>query len=368
MTNDNTEAEHEAWRDRRTLLLSIVGFWVFYFCINTLRFAVYSAEHQFAMIERRTVITLLGMVLTYLIHLLLHRLRHQSMRVLVTAAFAATVPLSFAYATINYSVFEVVAPIEASPEQMAELMHKHEHPLAAISESAIEWYFFLAAWSVLHVALSYAARVREAERVAARYRAEAQTAQLRALRYQINPHFLFNTLNSLSTLVLRGRNDEAEAMITNLAAFFRSSLTADPAEDVPLAEEISMQQLYLGIEQIRFPQRLRADFDIAPEVAGASVPGLILQPLVENAIKYGVSRTSRPVTVAIHAHGAAGRLHLSVEDDGDAPQEAGGVNGHGVGLRNVCERLAARFGGAAECRFGPRPDGGFRVELTLPWA
>ena len=368
MTNSTSDHDIEAWRDRRTLLLSILGFWLFYFAVNTLRWAIDGAPHQFQMIERRTVVSLLGMGLTYLLHLLLYRLARQPMRVLVTVAFLATVPLSLAYATINTAAFDLVFPIEPTHQEMQEIVSKHHSIITPIIESALEWYYFLAAWAVLHVALSYAARVREVERIAARYRAEAQTAQLRALRYQINPHFLFNTLNSLSTLVLRGRNDEAEQMITNLSGFFRASLTADPAEDVPLSEEIRMQQLYLGIEQIRFPQRLQARFDIAPEVTGASVPGLILQPLVENAIKYGVSRTTRPVTIAIRAHGAAGRLHLTVEDDGEEPAGEGAVNGHGVGLRNVCDRLAARFDGAAECHYGPRPEGGFRVELTLPWA
>ena len=167
--------------------------------------------------------------------------------------------------------------------------------------------------------------------------------------------------------MLRTRTDEAERMITNLAAFFRASLTADPTEDVPLAEEIRMQQLYLDIEKVRFPDRLLARFEIAPEAAGASVPGLILQPLVENAIKYGVSRSSRPVTVAIRAHGEADRLHLSVEDDGGACDvPAAQADSHGVGLRNVCDRLATRFDGAAECRYGARPGGGFRVDLVLP--
>ena len=111
-------------------------------------------------------------------------------------------------------------------------------PLAIITDSAVSWYFFIAAWGVLYVALSYAAKVGHAERSAAAYSREAQAAQLRALRYQINPHFLFNTLNSLSTLVLRQRTQEAERMIMNLATFFRTSLTSDPAADVPLCDEI----------------------------------------------------------------------------------------------------------------------------------
>jgi LytS/YehU family sensor histidine kinase len=217
---------------------------------------------------------------------------------------------------------------------------------------------------VLYVALSYAYRVRHAERTAALYRAEAQSAQLRALRYQINPHFLFNTLNSLSTLVLGRRNDEAERMILNLARFFRTSLTADPTADVPLAEEIRMQRLYLDIEQVRFPDRLMVVVDIPAALDDVPVPAMLLQPIVENAIKYAVARCARPVTLTLRARAVAGLLRLTVEDDGDAV--AGTPDGHGVGLRNVCDRLRARFEDRAECRFGPLPRGGFRVALAMP--
>jgi signal transduction histidine kinase len=362
------DSTSDAMLDRRTALLSILGFWAFYFVLNTLLWIFDGQPHVLLAMARRAGVSLCGIGFTFLLYLVLRRFERGSMRRLVAVAFLAAVPVTFCYAAVNFAAFYVVHPGDGELQEVQHYQEMHKNWIDSVTESSLKWYFFIAAWSVFYVALSYAARVRQAERSAARYRAEAQTAQLRALRYQINPHFLFNTLNSLSTLVLRARNDEAEQMITNLSGFFRASLTADPAEDVPLSEEIRMQQLYLGIEQIRFPQRLQAEFDIAPEVTGASVPGLILQPLVENAIKYGVSRTSRPVTVTIRAHGAAGRLYLSVEDDGDGPAGEGAVNGHGVGLRNVCDRLAARFNGAAECHYGPRPEGGFRVELTMPWA
>ena len=358
----------DAQLDRRSSLLSIVGFWAFYFLLNTLRWAIEGAPDLVMGMGRRAAVCLFGMAFVFVVSLVLRRFEHCSMRVLITAAFLASIPAALAYASVNYVAFYVVHPSEHLLEELAKSPQAHSGPWADIEESATSWYFMIAAWAVLHVALMYAARVRHAERAAARYRSEAQAAQLRALRYQINPHFLFNTLNSLSTLVLCGRTDEAERMITNLAAFFRQSLTGDPTEDVPLAEEIRMQQLYLDIEKVRFPDRLLARFEIGPEAEGASVPGLILQPLVENAIKYGVSRSSRPVTVAIRAHGEADHLHLSVEDDGggaEAPLTTE-INGHGVGLKNVAERLTARFDGGAECRYGPQPGGGFRVDLVLP--
>jgi two-component system, LytTR family, sensor kinase len=164
--------------------------------------------------------------------------------------------------------------------------------------------------------------------------------------------------------VLGRREDEAERMIMNLSNFFRTSLTADPANDVRLAEEIKLQQLYLDIERVRFPERLNVEIDVPAELENARIPGLILQPLVENAIKYGVSRSTRPVTVSIAARALDGRIRLVVEDDGNtggAPEP-----GHGVGLRNVCDRLDARFGRGARCESGPRKQGGWRVVLTMP--
>jgi hypothetical protein len=237
---------------------------------------------------------------------------------------------------------------------------------AQIADQAMNGYFFFIAWGALFLALSYAAAVRAAEREAASYRAAARDAELRALRYQVNPHFLFNTLNSLSTLILKDNRDKAEEMILNLATFFRTSLTADPTEDVLLAEEIRLQRLYLDIEAVRFPERLIVNIVIPPSLLTACVPCLILQPLVENAIKYGVSRAKRPVTVSITAREDSHGLVLTVEDDGDPMENGEPSTGTGVGLKNVTDRLKARFGEDAACRYGPLANGGFGVTLFMP--
>ncbi len=356
----------------RTALWSIVGFWFFYFVLNTVRMAVVDAPGQLGMLERRLGVCFFGILLTGLLCLLLRALEGKSTRALVSIAFLASLPVSLAYAAVNYTAFYVIHPSESDLQEMQKAVPaEHMKPLIAIVDSGLNWYFFIVAWAVLYIALSYAAKVRFAERSAAQYQAEAQTAQLRALRYQINPHFLFNTLNSLSSLVMRQRGDEAERMIMNLSHFFRTSLTTDPTEDVPLSDEIRMQRLYLDIEQIRFPERLQVVVDIPPNLEEATVPGMLLQPLVENAIKYGVARSTRPVTVTIRARSAHGTLYVTVEDDGATEPEAGQpplekAQGHGVGLRNVCDRLAARFGAEANCNYGARPEGGFRVALSMP--
>lgn len=254
--------------------------------------------------------------------------------------------------------------------QVGEPMNPHKEKdlsvIGQIGDQALNGYFFFAAWGALFLALSYAAAVRVAEREAAGYRAAARDAELRALRYQVNPHFLFNTLNSLSTLILKDQRDDAEAMILNLSTFFRTSLTADPTEDVVLAEEIRLQRLYLDIEAVRFPERLIVEIAIPESLHDVRVPGLILQPLVENAIKYGVSRARRPVTVRICAREDSHGLVLSVEDDGEALGEDATLHGTGVGLKNVTDRLRARFGEEAACRYGPLANGGFGVTIFMP--
>ncbi|HLG87282.1 MAG TPA: histidine kinase [Alphaproteobacteria bacterium] len=352
------ESPRVAWR---VALMSVVGFWAFYFLINTLHMAIEGKPNQFLMMEKRGAVILSGMALTLFVLLVLRSLEDKSLGVLIATAFLTAIPVAGAYATLNFTAFYVVDPL---PEHRQEIKTDPEKPWEIILETAVSWYFFVVAWAILYIALSYAAKVRYAERNAARYRAEAQVAQLRALRYQINPHFLFNTLNSLSTLILRHRNEEAERMIMNLATFFRTSLTADPADDVLLGEEIRMQRLYLDIEEARFPDRLTVVIDVPPDLENVYVPGLILQPAVENAIKHGVARSMTPVTLVIRARLVDHDLLLTVEDDGNAVGEA--PPGQGVGLRNVRDRLTARFDGAAACSYGPTETGGFKVEIRVP--
>ncbi|HXS07748.1 MAG TPA: histidine kinase [Rhizomicrobium sp.] len=350
--------------ETRLAIGSILGFWVFYYVLNTARMAFVPSDPQLDALPRRAAVTVVGIALTLVMYAILRRLEGRSMRVLLTTAFLAAIPAAFAYAYVNFTAFYVVARTSSMMQELHDMRAKHESVMSVITESAVSWYFFIAAWGVLYVALSYAARVQGAERRAAAYRSEAQLAQLRALRYQINPHFLFNTLNSLSTLVLKQRTVEAERMIMNLSHFFRTSLTSDPAADVALSDEIGMQQLYLDIEKIRFPDRLAVQVDVPEDLEDARVPGMILQPLVENAIKHGVAKSNRPVTVTIRARANGGSFHLTVEDDADAGLRFPKPNG--VGLANVRDRLATRFDGAASIAFGPREGGGFRADLTLP--
>lgn len=356
-------------------LISIAGLWAFYFLIITGRSALMIPGGQLEMLIYRTIVTLFAIGLTFVLFLFLERFADKPLRWRIPIAFSAALPIAMAIAAFNLYVFEVADPMNIfGGEEMAAQMEQYEQMMAndpyaaykSFAEAVMSRYFVVIAWSLLYMALGYAQIVRKAERMAAIYAQEAQTAQLRALRYQVNPHFLFNTLNVLSTLVMRDRRDEAEKMILNLATFYRTSLTAKPADDVPLAEEIRLQRLYLDIEMVRFPERLIADIAIPTALASACVPALILQPLVENAIKYGVSRVRRPVTVSIHAEQRDGKLIITVRDDGDPLPVGDGPHGTGVGLTNVRDRLAARYGDASSATWGPHPEGGFEVRIEMP--
>jgi two-component system LytT family sensor kinase len=350
-------------RRDRLAALSIAAFWTGYFLIASAKAAIGEMPGQGEMAVRRLCVTMLAMGLTWALYMLLRRFEDWPTRRLIGLAFGASVPLALAYASVNWAAFHYF-PIESHASLVRD---KEMGAIATIAWSAVDWYFFILCWAVLWVAITYAAKVREAERTAARYARLAQEAELKALRYQVNPHFLFNTLNSLSTLVMRGRRDEAEAMILNLSDFLRATLEDDPTADVPLREEVEMQMLYLDIETLRFPGRLKTRVDVPEALGKAPVPGLILQPIVENAVRYAVARSLAPVTITIRAQEYEGALVLEVEDDGPV-SAAPASSGCGVGLENVRLRLAARFGPAARFEAGRRRPTGWRTRLVIPLA
>ena len=347
-------------------LYSILGFWLFYAIWASLRAIAVGIDGEFEIVLRRVIVTIIGIVVTWIFYLALRRFDRKPLGIRIIAGFALAAPFAIAMASANYYMYNIYDPISIFTDgDREQFTGQHAFILFQFVEDGSNRYFFLSAWAALYLALSYASDALRTERRAARLERAAQQAELRSLRYQVNPHFLFNTLNSLSTLVMRNQPDEAERMIMSLSNFYRTSLTGDPLDDVPLEEEVHLQTLYLDIEAVRFPDRLRTHIAIPPALLDACVPGLILQPLVENAIKYGVSRTASPVTIGITAHEQDGLLHIRVTDNGDKPpSEADG--GSGIGLANVRDRLTARYGDQGRIDYGLQPDGGFAVDISLP--
>jgi hypothetical protein len=223
------------------------------------------------------------------------------------------------------------------------------------------------AWSCLFVAMLYSFEVVDRERRLAAAREDALTAQMRALRYQVNPHFLFNTLNSIGGLIEEGAGGRAERMVLSLSTFLRATLTLDPLEDVTLARELALQAEYLEIERERFSDRMVVDIEVSDDVGSAMVPSLILQPLIENAVKHGVGATAGRVEITLRARRVIDHLHLTIENDMpvDATQAVAG-RGMGIGLRNVAERIHARFREDGQFSSGPTAPGRYQATLLLP--
>jgi LytS/YehU family sensor histidine kinase len=192
----------------------------------------------------------------------------------------------------------------------------------------------------------------------------AQTAQLTALRLQLNPHFLFNTLNAISSLIVTGRNRDGEAMLAKLCAFLRTALVGDGRSEVTLGEELETLQTYLEIESIRFGDRLTVEFAAPEALLELPVPNFILQPLVENAVKHGVAPTSRPVIVRVGARRDGDDLILSVSDNGGAAAGPS-PSGCGVGLDNTRRRLEVIYGARGRVETLAH-DGGFTVIVRIP--
>jgi LytS/YehU family sensor histidine kinase len=262
----------------------------------------------------------------------------------------------------NHVAFYVIAPDKPWSSSFADWL------LATIPAfSVLIWSFI--AWAAVVFAMDYDRQAREQSLRLLEAQSLAAESQNQMLRYQINPHFLFNTLNALSSLILQKDFARAERMVLSLSNFLRASLEKSPSDKVTLADELEAQRQYLAIEQERFGDRLRLAVTIPADLQSALVPGLILQPLIENAVKYGVARTRRPVRVEILAEARGQRLAVTVRDDAVpdiAPKAAGAPQALGVGLENVRRRLAVLYGAAGVLTFGPRPDGGFAATVELP--
>ena len=230
----------------------------------------------------------------------------------------------------------------------------------------------LAAWSALYYGINFYILVEEQRDQLLRLESQASSAQLAMLRYQLNPHFLFNTLNSISTLVLLKQTERANAMLSRLSSFLRYTLVSEPEGEVPVAQEVETLKLYLDIEKMRFEERLRTSFDIDPAAAHACIPSLLLQPLVENAIKYAVTPKEEGADIAVGVRRLGNRVHITVSDSGPGSQsghnDGGGstTSSTGVGLANTRDRLAQAYG--ADHRFeteaGPN---GFTVTIEIPY-
>lgn len=388
----------------RTVLLSMVLIWATYFAIITVRGYIAGFEGQFELALRRGIVTFCGLILTIVLWFLLRLFDMRALWVKTSAAIVLALPVALAIGQVNQIVFADmqrkqvqiyakrnnlslrrdeagnllgdVPPAQNDESTLSEDENASSESIliAPAQTRADRWrvvidvalgrYFLLLAWSSLYFALLAGYQASAAQRREEQFRSAAKAAELRSLRYQVNPHFLFNTLNSLSALVMTGKPQRAEEMIQSISRFYRHSLADDPTSDVALSDEFDLQRQYLEIEAVRFPERLRTVFNLPDHLADARVPGMILQPLVENSVKYAVSPVARAVTITLAAREEFDRLVITVSDDG--PGVPSGVkHGFGIGLANVRDRLEARFGSDIVLTSTPHDDG-YVTEMRIP--
>jgi two-component system LytT family sensor kinase len=231
-------------------------------------------------------------------------------------------------------------------------------------------------WVVLSIqtALRNYARFQERAQAALRLdlrasQLETQVAQARlgALKAQLQPHFLFNTLNAIVVLVRQQKGQQAEETLARFSDLLRAVLADMDAQEVTLARELEYLKLYLSIEQLRFSDRLRVEFDVDPELLDAAVPHMALQPIVENAIRHGVGQRATPGVIRIRAERMGDSLHVTVQDNGPGFAAAGVAGGLGLGLANTRARLKQLYGDESELRTGSAADGGAVVTMVLPF-
>jgi LytS/YehU family sensor histidine kinase len=195
---------------------------------------------------------------------------------------------------------------------------------------------------------------------------QLSAAQLRALQMQLEPHFLFNTLNAITTLVELGRSQEAAGMLSHLNAILKSTLTRTIPVKIPLSQELEVMESYLAIEQVRFADRLRIQINVDPAALDGMIPCFLLQPIVENAIRHGIAHCESEGVIEASARSDGSKLYVSVRDSGGG-QPGQQQNGHGIGLKNTRERLVHFYQDDFSMRAQSLDAGGFEVAIAIPY-
>lgn len=276
---------------------------------------------------------------------------------------AACAMIGLASATWNTSLEELLNPWAnlPGPDPFGRLW------LQRFENSLLSYVLLYSAILLVSHALHFREQLTRQQTETARLNEQLSKAQLNALRRQIEPHFLFNTLNAIAGLVRENRNDAAVTMIAGLSDFLRRVLEDSNRQHVPLGEELEFALKYLDIQKVRFGERLRVNVSVPNELLPAPVPSLILQPMVENAIKHGIAKRVQGGAVRITALRTNGTLKLSVYNDGPSLPQDWEKTHSGIGIANVQTRLQGLYGHAFELSMRNQEPGGVEVSLSVPW-
>jgi signal transduction histidine kinase len=340
-------------KNRAFWILQSIG-WTGYFFLRTI--SGFAGGLGWMLLVHTLLLTATGYSLTLLMGSLLRRL--------IKLKPIWTVILSLGAVAVASGIFSVIETWSVATFLKPQLRPEGAAYFAALSLDFI----LLAAWTALYYGINYFLLLEEEIRLRERLESQASTAQLAMLRYQLNPHFLFNTLNSISTLVLLKQTERANAMLARLSSFLRYTLANEPTAKVTLAQEVETLKLYLEIEKMRFEERLRPHFKIESETIGARLPSLLLQPLIENAIKYAVTPAENGADIWITATTEGQAVRIEVADNGNGEgADISATPSTGVGLANIRDRLSQAYGGTHRFETRQNERGGFSVIIELPF-
>ncbi|WP_448548476.1 sensor histidine kinase [Thalassotalea fusca] len=301
--------------------------------------------------------TLSGFLLSYLQWLFIRRIVHLPLNQTLTLSFLSAATLGIVFNVIKLSSFKVI------------IYHQRWNEAWDMLEFG-GWLLFsvttMFVWTSIFFIMLYNTRLQKEHEMLLRAQTATKEAQLQMLRYQLNPHFMFNTMNAISTLIYKHENDKANDMLDKLCEFFRYSLDKNDKSVSTVQQELELLELYLSIEKVRFGERLNIEFDIAPEVLNCHVPSMLLQPLIENAIKYAVELRKEKGTIMIRAYREAERLCISVIDEGKEISHKA-EEGFGIGISNTRARLDAMFNGDFELNFSNSLPHGTTVSISMPF-
>nr|WP_284246645.1 histidine kinase [Thalassotalea insulae] len=328
-----------------------------------------------------------GFALVYYLSSLLHDLRDIFVVIIFLNAYAGwlfSIPLRYIYRKVwNYKPINIALSVLFTSAITGLLwqivqninyweIYKHgfrPEQLIYYTKNGLFSVSIMLSWSVLYFGTKYYQMLQRERQNVLHANTVAHQAQLKMLRYQLNPHFLFNTLNAISTLILVKENDTANAMVTKLSEFLRYSLDKDPMKKVTLESELQALRLYLDIEKVRFEERLQVAFHVAKDCEQALVPSMILQPLAENAIKYAIAVQEQGGTITVNVDKFGNDLLLELADNGPGAEIKNGnlFRENGVGLANSRERLQALYGNDYSLVVANNKPSGVKVNIRMPF-
>jgi len=346
----------QLFRDRGRLfwILNIAG-WTGYMLAAWLgALAHEKPEAYFAVI---VATALAGFIVTVPMRLIYQRLWSRSPIMLATGLLVTSYAIAFGWRWLQNVLYYDWVKKSWQPEHLMDYV-----------SGVMGSFYILLCWSGLYFGIKYYQQLQDQTEQTLKATSAAHQAQLKMLRYQLNPHFLFNTLNAISTLILDGANETANKAVSRLSDFLRYTLDNDPMSRVTLGSELGALDLYLEIEKVRFGDRLIVEKAIEAKAQSALVPSLILQPLIENAIKYAITPSEEGGTLRMSARVQRDTLVLQVSDTGPGFGNGNGTHkSSGVGLKNTRERLQQLYGDRQAFTLAPNEPTGVTVTINIPY-